>query len=171
MTIFLTIFWVVFGIAYIAWNAHKVCPCSVLICTGVVGGVISVFLLLRLVIEGAFYIHEAFAVIIVIALVIFGCGVIGKIIAKMYKDSEQDRIVKEIVSDLDKQIPTDAEIEEAILDIYFDSFYRTEEVKRMTFLNPDSSMYYKKSPITKMKAIRNWKRIQIQRRLDQINKE
>ena len=62
--------------------------------------------------------------------------------------------------------PTDAELEEAILDPFFDSFYRTEKVKRMTFLNPESSMYYKTSHITREKAYRSWRRIQIQRGLE-----
>lgn len=166
MTVFLTIFWVVFGILYIAWNAHKECPGSVLLCTGVVGAVVSVFILVRGIIFGAYQIHEALAIAVVALIIVISCVLIAKIIAKIYKDNEPFRIAKEIETKLNARVPTDAELEEAILDPFFDSFYRTEKVKRMTFLNPDSSMYYKTSHITREKAYRSWKRIQIQRGLD-----
>lgn len=162
MVIFSSVYWIAFGILYVAWKAHKEYPGTVLIFACVVGGIVSVFALYREIVLGAYSIHEGLAIAIVaVVSVVLIVWAVHRVFA-IRKENEPIRITKEVAKSVDAMVPTDRELEEAILDPYFDSFYRTEKTKRMTFLNPESSMYYKKSPITMEKARQNWRRIKIQ---------
>lgn len=155
-----SILWILFGICYIAWQAHKEYPGTVLafavaVLVFIVPPVLYFLIADKLADAGYYTVSIIMDIIFLIAILV--------LFIRANKNIYRDKIIPKIVAkEVSELTPTDAEIEETILkdygynvSIYFGGY--SEQEKRRRYLTPGSDRYYKTCYAVRMEATKFWR--------------